>query len=71
MNSARSTERGRSGTWRWRTIPVSDWINTKKDRRKYAAEFFNDFDQRVPASIKKLDKIRLPCLFALIFILSS
>ena len=36
------------------------------NRRKYAAEFLNDFDKRVPASLEKLDKIRKTPLMALV-----
>ncbi len=38
----------------------------QNDRRRYAAEFLNDFDNRVPASIEKLDKIRRTPLMALV-----
>ena len=56
VNSVLSMEKGRSGISRWRIIPKS--LLNRNNRRKYAAEFINGFDKRVPKSMKQLDKIR-------------
>ncbi len=59
------TQHGEGKTWYLAMENYSLELLDQLDRRRYAAEFLNDFHKRVPESIKQLDKIRKTPLMAL------
>ena len=52
------TQHGEGEKWYLTMENYSKDLLNENNRRKYAAEFINGFDKRVPKSIKQLDKIR-------------
>ncbi len=52
------TQHGEGEKWYLTMANYSRALLDQNDRRRYAAEFLNGFDRRVPRSLKKLDKIR-------------
>ncbi|HET7142880.1 MAG TPA: hypothetical protein VFI68_02565 [Anaerolineales bacterium] len=52
------TQHGEGEKWYLTMENYSRDLLDQNERRKYAAEFLNGFDKRVPKSIKQLDKIR-------------
>jgi NAD-dependent dihydropyrimidine dehydrogenase PreA subunit len=60
------TQHGEGKKWYLAMENYSVELLDQNDRRRYAAEFLNDFDKRVPASIEKLDAIRKTPLMQLI-----
>ena len=52
------TQHGEGEKWYLTMENYSKELLNQNQRRKYAVEFINGFDKRVPKSIKQLDKIR-------------
>jgi len=52
------TQHGEGEKWYLTMSNYSRELLDQKDRRKYAAEFLNGFQRRVPASIQKLNAVR-------------
>ncbi|MBL0345711.1 hypothetical protein [Candidatus Villigracilis affinis] len=52
------TQHGEGEKWYLTMENYSKDLLNQNQRRKYAADFLNGFDKRVPKSIKQLDKIR-------------
>lgn len=52
------TQHGEGKKWYLTMENYSQELLDQKDRRAYAAEFLNGFEERVPADIKQLDMIR-------------
>jgi ferredoxin len=52
------TQHGEGEKWYLAMANYSRELLEQNDRRRYAAEFLNGFDRRVPRSLKQLDRIR-------------
>lgn len=60
------TQHGEGEKWYLAMANYSRDLLDKSDRRNYAVEFLNGFDQRVPQSLRKLDRVRKTPLMKLV-----